>query len=56
MKQRTVKRVTVQLKPEHVRLIKKALKASGQKDEPCALEDKKLRDEVLKALEGRAVL
>lgn len=54
MKRRKVKRITVQLKPEHVTLIKEALK--GREGELRLPEDKKLREEVLKALDGRAVL
>jgi hypothetical protein len=54
VKPRKVKRVVVQLKPEHIALIKEALK--GREGELRAPEDKRLREEVLKALEGRAVL
>lgn len=55
---RKIKRITVQLKPEHVRLIKEALKVSGREGELRAFADdeKKLREEVLRALEGRAIL
>lgn len=54
---RKVKRVTVQLRPEHVALIKEALKATGRESELRASgeEEKKAREEVLKMLEGRAV-
>jgi hypothetical protein len=55
---RKVKRVVIQLKPEHVALIKKALTALGRKEEARAFaeEEAKLKEEVLRALEGRAVL
>jgi len=55
---RRVKRVVVQLKPEHVTLIKKALTMLGRKEEARAFaeEETRLREEVLRALEGRAVL
>lgn len=57
MTRRKAKRVTVQLKPEHITLIRKALKVLGREGEVRAFEEEtKLKEEVLKALEGRAVL
>jgi hypothetical protein len=55
---RKTKRIIVSLKPEHVTLIKEALRVLGRDGElRFAEEDKtRLREEVLKALEGRAVL